>query len=58
VRPWTHRRRHGFLPYRIAPDLIAPFGDVRQSGIGREFGVFGMEAFLEPKTIAMANSLA
>jgi aldehyde dehydrogenase (NAD+) len=46
------------LVNRIAPDLIAPFGGVRQSGIGREFGVFGMEAFLEPKTVAMANSLA
>jgi aldehyde dehydrogenase (NAD+) len=36
---------------RIAPDLLAPFGGVKQSGIGREFGVFGLEAFLEPKTI-------
>ncbi|MDM0066602.1 aldehyde dehydrogenase family protein [Variovorax sp. J31P207] len=43
---------------RIAPELIAPFGGVRQSGIGREFGVFGMEAFLEPKTISVANSTA
>ncbi|MFC7299520.1 aldehyde dehydrogenase family protein [Herminiimonas aquatilis] len=36
---------------RIGPDLLAPFGGVKQSGIGREFGVFGLEAFLEPKAI-------
>jgi aldehyde dehydrogenase (NAD+) len=45
------------LVNRIAPELSAPFGGVRQSGIGREFGVFGMEAFLEPKTIAAANGI-
>lgn len=42
------------LVNRIAPDLLAPFGGVKQSGIGREFGVFGLEAFLEPKTITTA----
>ncbi|WP_067067868.1 aldehyde dehydrogenase family protein [Roseateles chitosanitabidus] len=36
---------------RVAPDLLAPFGGVKQSGVGREFGVAGLEAFLEPKTI-------
>lgn len=30
---------------------IAPFGGMKQSGIGREFGPFGLEAFLEPKAI-------
>jgi aldehyde dehydrogenase (NAD+) len=29
----------------------APFGGFKQSGIGREFGVFGLEAYLEPKTV-------
>ncbi|WP_377159015.1 aldehyde dehydrogenase family protein [Roseateles sp. UC29_93] len=38
---------------RVAPDLLAPFGGVKQSGLGREFGVMGMEAFLEPKTITV-----
>ncbi|MCT8173790.1 aldehyde dehydrogenase family protein [Variovorax sp. CY25R-8] len=42
------------LVNRIAPDLLAPFGGVKQSGVGREFGVFGLEAFLEPKTITTA----
>jgi aldehyde dehydrogenase (NAD+) len=39
------------LVNRITPDLLAPFGGVKQSGIGREFGVYGLEAFLEPKTV-------
>jgi aldehyde dehydrogenase (NAD+) len=29
----------------------APFGGFKQSGIGREFGVFGFEEYLEPKAI-------
>jgi aldehyde dehydrogenase (NAD+) len=41
---------------RIAPDLLAPFGGVKQSGVGREFGVQGLEAFLEPKTITTGRS--
>ncbi|NRF37808.1 aldehyde dehydrogenase family protein [Pedobacter foliorum] len=32
-------------------DPLAPFGGFKQSGIGREFGTFGLEAYLEPKTI-------
>jgi aldehyde dehydrogenase (NAD+) len=35
----------------IRPELAAPFGGRKQSGLGREFGVFGMESFLEAKTI-------
>jgi aldehyde dehydrogenase (NAD+) len=32
-------------------DPFAPFGGFKQSGIGREFGVYGLEEYLEPKTI-------
>jgi aldehyde dehydrogenase (NAD+) len=32
-------------------DLIAPFGGFKQSGIGREFGPYGLDAYLEPKVI-------
>ena len=35
----------------IHDDLLAPFGGFKQSGIGREFGPYGLEAFLEPKAI-------
>ncbi|MDH0866219.1 aldehyde dehydrogenase family protein [Mitsuaria sp. GD03876] len=38
---------------RVAPDLLAPFGGVKQSGQGREFGLAGLEAFLEPKTVTL-----
>jgi aldehyde dehydrogenase (NAD+) len=30
---------------------MAPFGGFKQSGIGREHGVFGLEAHLEPKAV-------
>ena len=30
---------------------LAPFGGFKQSGIGREYGVFGLGAFLEPKAV-------
>ena len=35
-------------------DPLAPFGGYKQSGVGREFGVFGLESFLEAKTVMAA----
>jgi len=32
-------------------DPKAPFGGFKQSGIGREYGLFGLEEYLEPKAI-------
>lgn len=29
----------------------APFGGFKQSGLGREFGIFGLEQYLEPKAL-------
>jgi len=35
----------------LAHEPKAPFGGFKQSGIGREHGSFGLEAFLEPKSL-------
>lgn len=35
----------------LAHEPRAPFGGFKQSGIGREYGSFGLEAFLEPKSV-------
>lgn len=37
----------------LAHEPKAPFGGFKQSGIGREYGTYGLEAFLEPKAILM-----
>lgn len=34
-------------------DPMAPFGGFKQSGLGREFGVYGLEEYLEPKSILL-----
>ena len=35
----------------LSHDPFAPFGGFKQSGIGREGGIFGLEEYLEPKAI-------
>jgi len=35
----------------LAHEPSAPFGGFKQSGIGREHGTFGLEAFMEPKAV-------
>jgi aldehyde dehydrogenase (NAD+) len=37
---------------------LAPFGGFKQSGMGREMGVFGLEAHLEPKTVLGRSRMA
>jgi aldehyde dehydrogenase (NAD+) len=32
-------------------DPLAPFGGYKQSGVGREYGVLGLESYLEAKTL-------
>lgn len=32
-------------------DPMVPFGGFKQSGVGREYGAFGLEAFLEPRAV-------
>lgn len=38
----------------LANEPKSPFGGFKQSGIGRENGVYGLEAYLEPKAILVA----
>jgi len=35
----------------LSHDSSTPFGGFKQSGIGREYGIFGLEEYLEPKAI-------
>ncbi|SEQ95541.1 aldehyde dehydrogenase (NAD+) [Faunimonas pinastri] len=34
-----------------APNPFAPFGGFKQSGIGREYGTYGLEEYLEPRAV-------
>jgi len=35
-----------------ATDIAAPFGGYKQSGNGREWGLYGLEEFLETKAVS------
>jgi aldehyde dehydrogenase (NAD+) len=48
----AERLQAGRVVINGAPhEPLAPFGGFKQSGIGREFGTFGLEAFLEPRSV-------
>jgi aldehyde dehydrogenase (NAD+) len=32
---------------------LVPFGGFKQSGLGREYGSFGLEGFLEPRSVML-----
>lgn len=52
ARAVARRLRTGNVHLNGAPiDLAGPFGGYRQSGLGREWGAFGIEEFLEVKAI-------
>ena len=52
ARAIAARLQTGRVVINGAPhDPLAPFGGYKQSGIGREYGVFGLEAFLEAKAV-------
>jgi aldehyde dehydrogenase (NAD+) len=36
---------------KLGHDPMTPFGGFKQSGIGREFGTIGLEAYLEPRAL-------
>jgi aldehyde dehydrogenase (NAD+) len=42
---WVNRYKH--------IDAAAPFGGVKESGVGRELGDAGLEAYTELKTVDM-----
>jgi aldehyde dehydrogenase (NAD+) len=42
----------GRVVINAAPhEPLAPFGGFKQSGMGREYGAFGLDAFLEPRAV-------
>ncbi|WP_341486301.1 aldehyde dehydrogenase family protein [Pararhizobium sp. A13] len=52
ARAFAAQLETGSVVINGAPhEPLAPFGGFKQSGIGREFGVFGLEGHLEPRAV-------
>jgi aldehyde dehydrogenase (NAD+) len=47
----SHLRAGRVVINNMADDPQAPWGGFKYSGVGREYGKYGIEAFLEPKAI-------
>src|ERR1700730_10844692 len=45
------RLEAGRVAINGAQEPLSPFGGFKQSGIGREYGTYGLEAFLEPRAV-------
>ncbi len=52
----ARRLRAGRVEVNGGPfNLLAPFGGYKQSGHGREFGRYGLEEFLEVKSLQLTS---
>ncbi|MGN6325768.1 aldehyde dehydrogenase family protein [Pseudolysinimonas sp.] len=53
---FAKRVRTGRMDINGAPlNLVSPFGGYKQSGFGRELGVYGFEAYLEVKSLQLSG---
>jgi aldehyde dehydrogenase (NAD+) len=51
ARRVASRLQAGRVLINLAREPLSPFGGFKQSGIGREYGSYGLEAFLEPRAV-------
>jgi aldehyde dehydrogenase (NAD+) len=51
ARHLASRIQAGRVGINGAREPLSPFGGFKQSGIGREYGSFGLEPFLEPRAV-------
>jgi aldehyde dehydrogenase (NAD+) len=57
ARRVARQLKAGMVHINMAPaDIKAPFGGMKQSGNGREWGRFGIEEFLEIKSVMGFNA--